>query len=253
MHTLIEHARRHILPRHGNGNADPHTCGMTEFGDRLAEARAAAGLTQEQLAEQAGVAQETISRIVTGDTAEPKATTWRKLASVFGLTGDELLQGMPPRQEYSPQARRMVARGAAAALPATTIDRTDAPAAPLEDDETPLERAIVHAWSTATARDPNAYTKAMREDAIAASRDVARLARDGVDLNETARYYLNAARAAHRRGLQARTSATVGTIAAEVTSRLLPMGRAAIDQLTRDANTEAAAMADAWNNPPVKK
>lgn len=60
----------------------PFTLGI-KLGDAVAQARAAAGLTQEQLAERTGIRQETISRIESGG-GNPTAKTLERIARATG-------------------------------------------------------------------------------------------------------------------------------------------------------------------------
>lgn len=59
---------------------------------QLAIARAKAGLTQAELAKQAGIPQSVISDIENGKTTNPRVGTLRKLADLFGCTIDDLLR-----------------------------------------------------------------------------------------------------------------------------------------------------------------
>lgn len=58
---------------------------------RLAEARQAKGMTQEQLAAATGVHRVTIARIETGE-ASPKAETLKRLADALGVRMDDLME-----------------------------------------------------------------------------------------------------------------------------------------------------------------
>lgn len=59
---------------------------------QLAIARAKAGLTQAELAKQAGIPQSVISDIENGKTTNPRVGTLRKLADLFECTIDDLLR-----------------------------------------------------------------------------------------------------------------------------------------------------------------
>jgi transcriptional regulator with XRE-family HTH domain len=108
---------------------------MSEFGDRLAAALERVGVTGDQLANKAGVDQGTVSRIITGDTKDPKASTWVKLAATLGLTGDELLSGAAPKK-----SREQIL----AIDPARTIDASIADAvAPNAGDRDGVDREAV--------------------------------------------------------------------------------------------------------------
>ena len=65
--------------------------GMTPLGQRLAEVRIAAGYTQSDLEEAAGVPQTTVSRIETGETKNPNVHTVAKVAAVLGVPIESLL------------------------------------------------------------------------------------------------------------------------------------------------------------------
>ncbi|WP_341538459.1 helix-turn-helix domain-containing protein [Streptacidiphilus pinicola] len=58
---------------------------MTELGTALRGLRAAAGLTQEQLAERSGVSVRTIRRLETGALPDPRLTTLNQLAAALGV------------------------------------------------------------------------------------------------------------------------------------------------------------------------
>jgi transcriptional regulator with XRE-family HTH domain len=60
------------------------------MGARIANARKAQNLTQQQLADQLGIAQQTFAHYEVGDRCFP-ASTLPKLAEILGLTVDELL------------------------------------------------------------------------------------------------------------------------------------------------------------------
>lgn len=59
------------------------------MGEKLREARKAAGLSQAQLAEKVGCSQHHISRWEAGQ--EPKALTLKKLALALGCSMDDLV------------------------------------------------------------------------------------------------------------------------------------------------------------------
>lgn len=54
--------------------------------NRLKELRMEKGLTQEELGNQLGLANNTISRYETGSNEPPKFETWQKLADFFGVS-----------------------------------------------------------------------------------------------------------------------------------------------------------------------
>lgn len=62
----------------------------------LAEARHRSGLTQDQLAERAGLDQTTISSLETGRKGSPRFDTVVKLARVLGVAPEQLRFGVVP-------------------------------------------------------------------------------------------------------------------------------------------------------------
>ncbi len=66
---------------------------MTKIGDRLRRLRRERMLTQLQLAERAGVAHTTISRIESGAIEYPRFDTIRDLAAALGVDPAELVRG----------------------------------------------------------------------------------------------------------------------------------------------------------------
>jgi transcriptional regulator with XRE-family HTH domain len=60
--------------------------------DRLKTERRKAGLTQGELAEQAGVGINTVVRIESGEIEEPRVSSLRKLAGALGLQVRDLLE-----------------------------------------------------------------------------------------------------------------------------------------------------------------
>ena len=69
-------------------------CPWTEV-DVLRKLQAEAGLTLQQWARESGLAHKTITRLISGATDEPKQKTLAKLASVFGMSLDELRAAVP--------------------------------------------------------------------------------------------------------------------------------------------------------------
>ena len=65
---------------------------MAPLKETLMRERRRAGLTQEELAEKAGVGIATIARIETGDIDAPRVSTLRKLASALGIEVRDLLE-----------------------------------------------------------------------------------------------------------------------------------------------------------------
>jgi predicted ATPase/transcriptional regulator with XRE-family HTH domain len=84
----------------------------TSFGELLRDHRRAAGLTQEELAERAGVSPRSISEMERGGAQVPRRDTVGRLARALGLTGpardefEELVDGRrrarPPRTKTTP-------------------------------------------------------------------------------------------------------------------------------------------------------
>jgi transcriptional regulator with XRE-family HTH domain len=66
------------------------TTGVVHIGKRLRNLRFRAGLTQEELAREAGTTQTTVARIER-DAVEPEVTTIRKLARALGTTPADLI------------------------------------------------------------------------------------------------------------------------------------------------------------------
>lgn len=194
MHTLIENASVHRTARHGGTNAEPHIlASMSEFGKALATAIKRAGLVQEQLAELTGLAQETISRIVTGDTAEPKANTWRKIATVFGLNGDELLEGIAPRKIFDQASGTMVDREKSATTE-PRVEREDTGPTPEESEEGIDVEALSRAISAEHAA--GQWSDAEVERARRFVRETRRMLEPEADLRSIARDILRAVRRA---------------------------------------------------------
>ena len=68
----------------------------TELGERIKFLRRAAGLTQVQLAEKAGLTQGGIFSLESGST-NPQLTTLQAIAGVFGISVRELITGLKPK------------------------------------------------------------------------------------------------------------------------------------------------------------
>src|SRR5215469_13757496 len=90
-----------------------------QFGALLLHSRAAAGLTQEQLAARAGVSPDTIAALERGRRRAPRGATVEMLASALGLDGDV-------RAAFATAARDATMR---AATPRGSLDRLAALAA----------------------------------------------------------------------------------------------------------------------------
>jgi transcriptional regulator with XRE-family HTH domain len=239
---------------HGTGHADTHTLRfMTDYGDRLAAAVRAAGVKQERLAELAGVSQETISRIVTGDTAEPKTGTWSKIASVLGLTGDELLAGRPPKRVYDAKTRSMVDVEPPPSLPprtvaqppppALTLDTSIADDMPGDDEETPLEAAISAAF------DPTKYTRRDLNAAADAARTLFRWAKEGSDPSWAADF-LDVAREL-RHGGEPTTPQMVKDLV--IARRMRTPSSDATRAAKKTANEEARRLSEEFDAPSTGK
>jgi transcriptional regulator with XRE-family HTH domain len=68
------------------------------LGERLREARKAAGMTQKLLEARSGIPQNSISRIEGGNTQEISTGTLKALATTLGVSADYLL-GLSDRRE----------------------------------------------------------------------------------------------------------------------------------------------------------
>src|SRR5215204_1510221 len=80
------------------------------FGTRLRRLREAAGLTQEELAERAGLSAKGISDLERGERPRPYPHTVRSLADALKLSGDErasLLASVPRRSATAPAPSKM--------------------------------------------------------------------------------------------------------------------------------------------------
>jgi non-specific serine/threonine protein kinase len=89
------------------------TTGATSFGDLLRRFRLAAGLTQEELAERAGLSRRGITDLERGARTTPRRETLALLVTALGLVGDD-------RAEFVATARRRSC--APAASPLKTLD-----------------------------------------------------------------------------------------------------------------------------------
>lgn len=74
------------------------------MGARIAQARKAQGLTQQEVADQLGIAQQTYAHYEVGDIRFP-ASTLPLLAQVIGLTSEELLGQEKPKGRPGPTPR----------------------------------------------------------------------------------------------------------------------------------------------------
>jgi len=113
---------------------------VTSFAVLLRHHRQAAGLTQEELAEAAGLNPHTISDLERRHAQKPHAKTVRLLADALDLTG---LAG----EQFNAAARRYNrARGSSAA---TTVDEVGTPSTSLPHDPHPWLNFIVTALDEA--------------------------------------------------------------------------------------------------------
>ncbi len=69
---------------------------MTEFGNRLKQARKDAGLTQKQAAARVGMSQSTLSGLETGE--QPTSTFLPQLADLYGVSLRWLISGAGSRE-----------------------------------------------------------------------------------------------------------------------------------------------------------
>ena len=82
---------------------------MTPISLNLKRLRAAAGLTQQQVAMAAGLSVSIISQIEQGTNADPRASTLRALAGALNATVDDLLRDpdqVNPAAEAKPRRPR---------------------------------------------------------------------------------------------------------------------------------------------------
>ncbi|GHF52317.1 hypothetical protein GCM10010218_37210 [Streptomyces mashuensis] len=118
-----------------------------EFSTLLRQLRREAGMTQEDLAEHAGVGVRTVRGLETGERADPRVTTVRRLADALGLTPEareELLAaavrrtGPGGRPAGTEAAERSSPAGAAAVAAAPATAPLAAPPAAPPDEGPPL-------------------------------------------------------------------------------------------------------------------
>jgi transcriptional regulator with XRE-family HTH domain len=84
---------------------------LSGFGAALRERRRQRGLTQAQVAEAAGIAVETVSRIEGGRLASLSLVLASRVATALGTTMQSLLAGVPgpdPARSLRPEERRIV-------------------------------------------------------------------------------------------------------------------------------------------------
>jgi transcriptional regulator with XRE-family HTH domain len=63
---------------------------VTNFGELLRDSRLRAALTQEELAERAGISVRAVGKLESGETSRPRPATVRMLADALGLEEPEL-------------------------------------------------------------------------------------------------------------------------------------------------------------------
>jgi transcriptional regulator with XRE-family HTH domain len=63
---------------------------VTNFGELLRDSRLRAALTQEELAEHAGISVRAVGKLESGETSRPRPVTVRMLADALGLDEPEL-------------------------------------------------------------------------------------------------------------------------------------------------------------------
>ncbi len=99
--------------------------GENSFGTKLRQLRQAAGMTQEELAERAGLTAKGIGALERGERRRPYPHTVRALASALGLSVDhltELVSALPPRASEPPVANGP-ASSALPVLPSALVGR----------------------------------------------------------------------------------------------------------------------------------
>ncbi len=79
--------------------AEERTVEPVDIGNKIKNARAKAGLTQEQAAEALGVSRQTISNWENEKTY-PDIVSVVKMSDLYGVSLDHLLKGEPPMSEY---------------------------------------------------------------------------------------------------------------------------------------------------------
>jgi tetratricopeptide (TPR) repeat protein/DNA-binding XRE family transcriptional regulator len=109
-------ASDHQRPRGGDG---------TSFGTRLAARRRSAGLTQQELADRAGLSVRTISNLELGRARSPHPGTVHRLADALGLRGDS-------QAAFLAAAGRRLSGGAACPVPGDLPARSGA--GPVQQD-----------------------------------------------------------------------------------------------------------------------
>lgn len=99
--------------------------GTSSFGERLRRLREAAGLTQEELAERAGLTRDAIGALERGLRRRPYPRTVRTLSAVLGLSDEECeaFQASVPRRGAPSPASRVISPASLPARPTPLIGR----------------------------------------------------------------------------------------------------------------------------------
>jgi class 3 adenylate cyclase len=139
-----------------------HDCALT-FGDRLRQARKAAGLTQEELAERAGAAPETVSALERGVNRTPHRDTILALTEALQLAPAERAALVAAARRPSVPLAFPIARIIPSAAPAAAeLAPASAP-----NDTTPLPSAGVQTFLIADVRGYTHYTFEHGDEAAA--------------------------------------------------------------------------------------
>lgn len=80
---------------------------MTTMGARLKDERKAQQLTQEQLADEAGVSKQAVSAIENGTTKDPSAATLEPICRRLNLSMRYVLTGRPPKYVSDPSSQHL--------------------------------------------------------------------------------------------------------------------------------------------------
>jgi transcriptional regulator with XRE-family HTH domain len=197
-----------------------HNRGMRIDGARVRELRAKKKWTQDRLAEESGLSQETISRIEKGHIKGREAATQEQLADALDTTV-AYLRGDTDDPALDARPKRRVAPGAA----------------PSDDDPlTPFEQALFAAMD---------HTKFLPGDfdvVRSAIRQTFHLLKDEPDLTAMAREWLTAARQLRLEGHPVDTSAIVARVSVGRGRRSIRAAVAADAELNAEADRRARAM-----------
>jgi transcriptional regulator with XRE-family HTH domain len=199
----------------------------TDLGKRLEWIIANRGFkTAKALSARAGLGSTAhVGMMVRGEVKTPSADTLAKIAQVAGVDLNWLTTG----------------NGSPISEP--TVDRGEADALPLSDDDIPLERAVVD-----LARD-RSYTTGDMDIARKVAREAHRFVGLNADLVEIARAYLNAARALRLEGLRV----DVTSVGVRASIMLSGSSVAHVTAASEEANARAKALSDAFDAPPPAK